>query len=135
MPILQRSISSSSGGNESGDSGSYKNGPVDKKAKLYKEKNKCIKKPETLKIKDKSDGGASDSGREGSKKVEKTTSVRNMLQAQRDRQRVNAESGGKLSAQVATTTTEDSSSSDDSSDSSSKSKAKPQCICVESTFS
>ncbi|KAJ6638401.1 Secretion-regulating guanine nucleotide exchange factor [Pseudolycoriella hygida] len=115
--LLSTSSESSSSGNEEPNKKplSNKNGPNEKKPKLS-EKDKHKNKEKKLKVKErKDDAPGYDSDKETSKKVVKTTTVKDMLRAKRDSMRNMIDNGNKSEQ------TEDSnkdSSSSESSDSS-----------------
>lgn len=118
---LKRAISSESSDSDESNgakstSENHKNGQPDKKAKLANDKEKGV-----MVVKDTSKPKGKQIEEGNTKKEVKTTTVKDMLRAQRDNvirnSNTDAANGSKLSSQAATTT-DDSSTSSDSSDSS-----------------
>ncbi|XP_037028734.1 yemanuclein isoform X2 [Bradysia coprophila] len=114
---LSTSSESSSSDNEEPNKkpNSTKNGPNEKKPKLS-EKDKHKNKEKKLKVKEKKDDGLVYDSDNNTKKVVKTTTVKDMLRAKRDSMRNMIDNGNK--SEQTEDSNKDTSSSEDSSDSS-----------------
>lgn len=115
--MLSTSSESSSSGNEEPNKKQNltKNGPNEKKPKLS-EKDKHKNKEKKLKVKEKKDDAIGYDSEKDSKKIVKTTTVKDMLRAKRDSMRQMTDNGNK--SEQTEDSNKETSSSEDSSDSS-----------------